>query len=477
MGNALLRQPVFSLGDDFIEAGQRGHISLGRQRLRRFHGPLVKAPFSLFLALRYLQPKRTFVSVITVVSVLGVTLGIAVLIVVISVMTGFDRTLQRAILGFEPHLRVVGGDLMHNWREVLPGLAKVPDIIGAAPYVTGAVLVERADDEQETTRTVQAIIRGINVAQEEQLVDLKKFVTGASDMASDEVIIGRTLARDLGVKIGDEVTIYAPGNISGLMAALRKQNADPGAKSPTLAELKNEGGIVIPAPMKIVGLFSSGTNGFDSTYILMPLHNAQELYALKDAVHGIAVKTRDPYQIERVQEAIDVQFEGRVGTISWYDENRARFDAIRMEKHVMFTILMFLVVIAAFCIMNTLITVTVQKTREIGIMKALGATPQQIVWVFLAQGMFVGFLGNVTGLVAGLTILHFRNPFRAWLSEQLGIVIFPPSIYEFDGIPAEVIPRDVAFICLSAFVICSLAAFIPAWIASRLDPVKALRYE
>jgi lipoprotein-releasing system permease protein len=432
---------------------------------------LVKLPFSLFLALRFLRPKRTFVSVITIISVLGVTLGITVLIVVMSVMTGFSKTLQRAILGFEPHLRVVNGDLMQNWREVLPGLGKVPGVIGAAPYVTGAVLVERTNDDSQTTRTVQAIIRGINVAQEEQLVDLKKFVTGTTEMGSDEVILGRTLARELGVDIGDEVTIYAPGNISGLMASVKKHQANPGSKAPTLED------VVIPAPMKIVGVFSSGTNTFDSTFILMPLHMAQELYGLKDTVHGIAVKTRDPYHVERTQEAIETQFGGRLNTVSWYDENRARFDAIKMEKHVMFFILMFIVVVAAFSVMNTQITVTVQKTREIGIMKALGATPAQIVWVFLAQGMFVGVLGNITGLGLGLGILHYRNPFRDWLSDRLGIVIFPPSIYEFDGIPAEVVPADVAAICISAFVICALAAYIPARIASRLDPVKALRHE
>ncbi len=437
----------------------------------------MKVPFSLFLALRYLKPKRTFVSVITVISVLGVTLGIAVLIVVISVMTGFDRQLQRAILGFEPHLRVVGGDLMHDWREVLPELGKIPGILGAAPYVSGAVLVVKEDPEQETTHTVQAIVRGIDPAREQQLIDLKKLVTGTTDMTSDEVILGRTLAQNLGVRIGDEITIYAPGNISGIAAELRREADDPGAKPRTLADLKAAGGIVIPAPMRVVGLFNSGTNGFDSTFILMPLHNAQELYALKDAVHGIALKTSDPYAVERLQDVIDTHFQGRVGTISWYDENRARFEAIRTEKHVMFFILMFLIVIAAFSVMNTQITVTVQKTREIGIMKALGATPGQIVWVFLAQGMFVGLLGNVTGLAAGFGVLHYRNAFRDWLSERLGIVIFSPTIYEFSGIPAEVIPRDVTVICLSAFIICSLAAYIPARIASRLDPVKALRYE
>ncbi|MCE9610992.1 MAG: FtsX-like permease family protein [Chthoniobacter sp.] len=435
----------------------------------------MKVPFSLFLALRYLKPKRTFVSVITVISVLGVTLAITVLVVVISVMTGFDHSLQRVVLGFDPHLRVVNGDLMHNWREILPGLEKVSGITGAAPYVTGAVLVEKTSDVEQTTRAMQAIIRGINVAQEEQLVDLRKLVTGTTDMATDDVVLGRTLAENLGVEIGDEITIYAPGNISSLMGVLRKQSADPDGPSPSLRDVTKD--VVIPSPKKVVGLFNSGANTFDSTFILMPLNSAQELYALKDAVHGIAVKTRDPLDIERTQEAIETQFDGRVTTVSWYDENRARFDAIKMEKHVMFFILMFLVVIAAFSVMNTQITVTVQKTREIGIMKALGATPAQIVWVFLSQGMLVGVLGNITGLGLGLAVLHYRNAFRDWLSERLHIVIFPSSIYEFDGIPAQVIPSDVAIICVSAFIICALAAYIPAHIASRLDPVKALRYE
>ena len=439
----------------------------------------MKVPFSLFLAFRYLKPKRTFVSVITIIAVLGVWLGIMVPVVVLAVMTGFERSLERAILGFEPHLRVVGGEFMTDWRRVLPQLEKVPGIIGAAPYVTGAVLVERADEEQRSTRTVQAFIRGINVAQEKQLLDLQKFVAppDALEMASDEVILGRTLAADLGVEVGDAITIYAPGNISSLVDALRREGDDSGAKPRTLADLKAQGGIVIPGPMKVVGLFNSGTNGFDSSYILMPLHNAQELYALKDAVHGIAVKTRDPYHIERVQAAIDDHFQGTIGTVSWRDENRARFDAITMEHHVMFVIMLFIIIVAAFGVMSTLITVTVQKTREIGIMKALGATPAQIVWVFLAQGMTVGLLGTGLGLGSALTLLAYRNNFRDWLAEKLHTEIFPRSIYEFDGIPAEIVPNDIAVICVSAFLICTFAAFIPAWLASRLDPVKALRAE
>ena len=177
-----------------------------------------------------------------------------------------------------------------------------------------------------------------------------------------------------------------------------------------------------------------------------------------------------------MKQALNSQL-GDATAETWFDKNHDRFDAVRLERHVMFIILMFLVVIAAFGITSTLITVTVQKRREIGILKALGANTAQIVWVFLAQGMFVGFFGNLTGLLAGMTLITYRNPFKNWLSDRIGIEIFPSSIYELNGIPAEVVPRDVAIICISAFLICSVAALIPAYAAARLDPVKALRYE
>jgi lipoprotein-releasing system permease protein len=162
---------------------------------------------------------------------------------------------------------------------------------------------------------------------------------------------------------------------------------------------------------------------------------------------------------------------------TWIDRNKDRFDAIRVERNVMFIILMFLIVIAAFSIMNTLITVTVQKRREIGIMKALGAGTWQIVWVFLSQGLIVGFFGNAIGLALGMTLISYRNEFKEWLANVLHIQIFPADIYEFSTIPAEVVPGDVAKVCISAFLICALAALIPAYFAARLDPVKALRYE
>jgi lipoprotein-releasing system permease protein len=429
----------------------------------------VQAPFSLFLAFRHLRPKRTFVSVITVISLLGVMLGVAVLIVVISVMTGFDKTLQRAILGFEPHLRVTNGEILRQWRDMVPRLDQTPGVVGVAPYVQGPVLVEHEG------RVNPAIIRGIDIEQEQKLIDLKKYIIGSLEMTSDTVILGRTLAAELGARIGDEVTIYAPGNVRGIIEELRRESEDPGAKPRTLADIKQD--VVIPAPLKVVGLINTGTNSFDASFMLVPLFVAQELYSLKDGVHGLAVKTTDPYNVLAIQNRINDTLDGAAYSISWFDENRQRFDAIRMERHVMFVILSVIVLVAAFSIMNTLITVTVQKTREIGIMKALGATQAQIIWVFLSHGMVVGIVGTIAGLISGLVLLHYRNPFRDWLGNTLHIEVFPAGIYEFDGIPAEVIPSDVATICIGAFVLCSVAAFIPAWVAARLDPVKALRTE
>jgi lipoprotein-releasing system permease protein len=431
----------------------------------------VKVPFSLFLALRYLKPKRTFVSVITIISVLGVTLGIAVLIVVISVMNGFDKSLQRAILGFEPHLRVTNGELLNNWREATAEIAAMPGVLGVAPYAQGPVMIEHEG------RVFTPVMRGIEVKEEQQLIDLHHFVDenglGTAQMTSDTCVLGMVLAREIGAGVGDTITVYAPGNVSAIIAEMKREDEDPNAKGKTLKELK--GDIVLPAELKVVGIFNSGLNSYDSSFILVPLFVAREIYGLGDAVHGLSVKTFDPYRAGELKDRINERFAGTAAAVTWFDENRERFDAIRMERHVMFVILMFLIVIAAFGITSTLITVTVQKTREIGIMKALGAQTGQIVWVFLAQGMFVGFFGTLTGLGLGLTALHYRNPFRDWLSQTLHMEIFPPGIYEFEGIPAEIDPHQVAVICVSAFAICSVAALIPAWFAARLDPVKALR--
>jgi len=430
----------------------------------------LKLPFSLFLALRYLKPKRTFLWIITIISVLGVTLGITVLIVVISVMTGFDRELQRKVLGFEPHIFVTNGGLLENWRDISKEIRSHSHVVADAPYVQGPVIADF------NGRILTPAIRGIEPEQEQKIVDLKALVKqGSAELEGNSALIGFRLANALGVTMGDKITVYAPGNIRSVIEELKRAGDNPKAKSKTLAELQSE--VVMPADLTITGVFESGRFDYDFNIILVPLHIAQELYGLGDAVHGISVETDEPYRAEQVKRELNNIFEPPTAAETWMDHNKDRFEAIRVERNVMFIVLMFLIVIAGFSIMNTLITVTVQNTREIGVMKALGARTWQIVGVFLSQGMLVGFFGNVIGLALGMTAVHYRNEFKDWLARVLHIELFPADVYEFSSLPAQVVPADVAKICITAFLICSLAALLPAYRAARLDPAKALRYE
>jgi lipoprotein-releasing system permease protein len=270
--------------------------------------------------------------------------------------------------------------------------------------------------------------------------------------------------------------VYSPGNIGAIVDELNKAEKDPDNHK-SLKELKE---MILPSELTVTGIFESGRYIYDAEFMLVPLHIGQELYGLEDGLHGLTVRTIDPYKAEDIKKRImDVLPSMTPGleVLTWIDMNQQLFDAIRLERNVMFIILLFLIIIASFCIMTTLITVTVQKTREIGVMKALGARSGQIVLIFLAQGMVVGFFGNAIGVGVGIAAIHWRNEFKDWLARTLHIEIFPAGVYQFSAIPAEVKAHDVAVICISAFVICSLAALIPAYFAARLEPVKALRSE
>ena len=434
----------------------------------------MKAPFSLFLALRYLRPKRTFLSTITLISILGVTLGITVLILVISVMTGFDEELREKVLGFDAHITVSSGDMgigvLQDWRALEKQIDATEGVVASAPFVQGPVIVEFEGHR------LAPLIRGINLEQQQKVTPIKdlRFIEGSGDLHGDSALIGIELASALGIHAGDKLTVFSPGNISEISAMIDDLDKHPNDPK-RLHDLKS---LVTPNDLTVAGVFESGRYVYDSEFVLVPLHIGQELYGLEDDVHGITVKTVDPYQAETVKRRMEQTFLKKpayAGT--WIDQNKQLFDAIRTERNTMFICLFFIVVVAAFGIANTLITVTVQKTREIGIMKALGATTSQIVWVFLAQGMVVGLFGNASGLALGMALVRYRNQFREWLARAFHIHIFPADIYQFSEIPAKVVPHDVAIICISAFVICSLAALIPAYAAARLEAVAALRTE
>jgi lipoprotein-releasing system permease protein len=430
----------------------------------------LKLPFSLFLALRYLKPKRTFLSIITLISVIGVMLGVTVLILVISVMTGFDRELRQKVIDFDAHILVTTEDVLTNWRDLDSKIKKVPGVVATAPYVQGPVIVDFEN------RRLAPMIRGIDPVAEEKVVPIRKFIKqGKLDLEGDSAILGIELARKLKIGVGDKLRVYSPGNLGQVLDGLKKlEEAKGNDEKKAVDELRD---VVLPKDLTVTGIFETGHYAHDADFLIVPLFIGQELYGLEDALHGITVKTTDPYGAERVKEEIENFLQPPQFAETWVDMNRQFFEAIRLERSVMFFLLFFIVVVAAFGIMSTLITVTVQKRREIGILRALGANISQIVWVFLGQGMVTGLFGTLTGLGLGMALIRYRNEFRDWLAQTLHIQVFPKEIYNFAKIPAEVVPRDVWIICVSAFLICSLAALIPAYFAARLDPVRALRYE
>ena len=430
----------------------------------------MKLPFSFFLALRYLKPKRTFLSIITLISILGVTLGVTVLILVISVMTGFDRELRQKVIDFDAHILVTSEDVLRDWRSLKTKIDSVPGVVATAPYVQGPVIVEFQN------RRLAPLIRGVDPKQEENVVPLRKFVKqGKLDLDGESVVLGIDIARKLQINIGDKLTIYSPGNLGQILDGIKKlENAKGNEEKAAIDELRD---VILPKELTVTGIFETGHYIHDSEFLLVPLYIGQELYGLGDALHGITVKTDNPYSAERVKDEIENFLTPPQFAQTWIDMNRQYFEAVRLERTVMFFLLFFIVVVAAFGIMSTLITVTVQKRREIGIVKALGANISQIIWVFLGQGTVVGLFGTLTGLGLGMTLIRYRNEFSHWLANTLRIEIFPREVYQFSEIPAQVVPYDVTIICISAFLICSIAALIPAYFAARLDPVKALRYE
>jgi len=358
---------------------------------------------------------------------------------------------------------------IEDWTKVRDEASKVPHIQAMAPFVQGPVLVKFQN------RNMAPKVRAIDPELEENVASIKEFIKrGNYDLDGDKVILGSELAGILGADVGDTITVYSAANIQKMMEELdRAQQEGKQADAAALREM------ILPLDLEVTGIFESGRYLVDSDYLLVPLHIGQEIYGLNSEkmVHGIAVKTSDRYLADEVRDNLREVLEPGVFSLTWMDMNKQLFDAIRMERSVMFFILLFIVLVAAFGIMNTLITVTVQKTREIGIMKALGAQTWQIISVFLAQGIVVGIFGTLTGLISGIALVQYRNEVRKIIYALTGYDPFPAGIYQFSQIPAEIVPHDVILICVSAFIICSIAALIPAWFASRLDPVKALRYE
>lgn len=427
---------------------------------------MLRLPFELGLALRYLRPKKNFVSVITLFCVLGVALGVAVLIVVISVMSGFDVELRRKLIGFSAHLKLVTpGHPLGDWEKTMERVQTQPGVKGVAPFIVGQVLMQTQPDPRlRGPQSFAPLVRGIDAQLEGRVSVLtNRVIEGDFDLRGSGVLVGSTLADQLRIQVGDRVALHST-------SALQRMLESKKTKEPELVPAEN---------YEVRGIFQVGYDQIDASFIAVSLANAQELFNQGEGVNGLSVMLEDSapentrLRQDQLQELLGPEFR----VVSWLDENRDILGAIEVEKDAMLIILFVVMIVAAFCIVCSQIAFVIRKTREVGMLKSMGATTGQVVMVFLAQSSMVGVVGVVMGVGAGMVMVAIRNDFLHFMRWATGRQLFPQSIYSFAEIPALVLKEDLMLICGVSLVICLLAGVVPAWIAASMRPVEALRNE
>ncbi|HEV7925233.1 MAG TPA: ABC transporter permease [Verrucomicrobiae bacterium] len=424
-----------------------------------------RLPFEAFLALRYLRPRRTFVSVITVISIIGVLLGTSVLIIVIAVMSGFDQEWRTTILGFNAHLKVYAGaqdQFLTNYQALQRTIEANPDVIGVSPIVHTIVLLKTEPDDGES-KLYPPHVAGVDPASIGKVSNLPiDIVAGSFDLADYGLLVGRDFATRMGLDIGSRVAIYSPNSLKKMQPEMGKTNAEA----------------VLAEDFTIRGIFDVGFPDYNGEIIVTSLEDARELLKMPDnTAQALQIKLRDPFLAEKVQAELEKALPAGLAVYTWKQETPDIFNALAVEKQTMFFVLFFIMIVAAFGIVNCQITFVVQKTREIGILKAIGASARQILWVFLSQSLVVAVLGVGLGFGAAMLALAYRNNLLSFLRNVTHTQVLPSSIYHVYDLPASIQAGDVAVICGTAFVTCVLAGLFPAWKASRLQPVEALRHE
>jgi len=412
----------------------------------------MSVPFSLFLAFKYLKPKRSFLSVISIISIIGVMLGVAVLLIVLSVMNGFDNMWREKILGFDAHIMITQQGMIDEPEKMAEKVRLVGGVTAVAPCVQGLVFVQH-NDLVDTP-----VMRGIDVEIEKRMSRLPQcMVSGEFALGENEVIVGREVARGLRLKVGDKMLVFSPQ---------------------TFIAKRDE--ITLPLEMTVAGIFEIGMWDYDRVFILVPLDAARELYGIESGAHALRVMTSDPFKAANTARQIAAVLRNEYDDVSvqtWMELKRQLFDALRTEKNMMFFLLIFIVLVAAFGITNSLIIVIVQKTKEIGLLKAVGFSSGSVMRVFLWQGLILGMIGTTFGIGLGLIMLHYRNAVMRALSFLFNMELFPKEIYSLSEIPAHTTLADVVLVAVLSIAICTLAGLLPAWRAAKLDPAQALRYE
>jgi len=435
----------------------------------------VTAP--LFLALRYLRPTRSFISVITVISMLGVMLGVGVLVTVMSVFKGWQIEFRQMLLGFEPHVVVMrlhdGGDTgpespqATGWRELRDKLAKDKRFLAVTPVAEGNVVVEKEGSLQGLP------VLGLTPDKDNALAQklAKHLKEGVFDLNDDNIILTDQQARDIGAKLGDTIVVHASASVRQFIADVREIPEDA-ADEQRAEKLDNVS--ILSKDLKLTGILrgdTAGTRGY------VPLNIAQEFFDLDGEVSSIELELRDPESAAGLMEAasMDGTLPPQWGWRTWDQEHEDMLQSVENQRVMMYFLLLFIMLVAAICVMNTTITVTVKKRREIGILTALGTRAWQIIAIFVTQAGLVAVLGVLGGILGGFAVLSVRNAFRDWVASTFHLDLFPQDIYFLSKIPAHTDLADLGIICCTAVVLCLIAAVIPAFFAARVDPAVALR--
>lgn len=412
-------------------------------------------PLELFVGLRYIRAKRRnhFISFITLTSVLGIILGVMALIIVMSVMNGFEKELRGRILGMASHVTVTGlGGGLSDWQALERRLDGVEHVVGSAPFVNKEAMLTNG-------RLVSgALIQGVLPAYEPRVsIVSDKVIEG--DFARLKaggygIVLGDELARSLGVKVNSKITVITPQAAvtpAGILPRLRR--------------------------FTVVGIFKVDMRDYDRSMAFIHLEDAKRLFHMQDQISGLRLKLDDMFQAPLLRKRLNESLEGGYWASDWSQQHSNFFKAIKMEKTVMFIILLLIVAVAAFNIVSTLVMVVTDKQSDIAILRTLGMTPGAIMSIFMIQGAVIGLIGTVIGLVAGVTLALNLEALVASIEHVFNTKFMDPEIYYISTVPSQLEVNDVVRIALIAFLITVLATIYPAWRASRTEPAEALRYE
>jgi lipoprotein-releasing system permease protein len=415
--------------------------------------------YEWFIGLRYLKAKRkqTFISIITVISIAGVMVGVMALIVVLAVMSGFEKTLKEKILGTQAHLVVLKPSEkgMDHYEEVLKEVEGVRGVVSAAPFIFNQVMLS------SESNVFGVVLKGIDPDRVGKVTELAHNIKAGTleDLKKVEedlpgIVLGVELAKHLSVSLNDPIQVISPLGTMTPMGMMPKMKR-----------------------FRVKGIFYSGMYEFDNTMAYVSLGSAQKFFGMGDHVTGIEIKTNDIYKVKEIGKEIRKKMGFPFWTKDWMEMNRNLFSALKLEKIAMFIILILIVLVAAFNIISTLIMVVMEKNKDIAILKSMGAPSKGIFKVFIIEGLVIGVVGTILGAILGLGAAFNLEKITGFVENLFGFKILASDVYYIDKLPSQVNPIDVGLIIVTAILISLLATLYPSWRASKLDPAEALRYE